>query len=94
MKPKKKILALLLAAVILTGGISALAAAGTSDNPLVATVSANGMVTPTGGYGTAVITVSSSSGAEATFTLSVVTALPETSAQDAASVETEVVPAE
>ena len=35
MKPKKKILALLLAAVILTGGISALAAAGTSDNPLV-----------------------------------------------------------
>ena len=52
------------------------------------------MVTPTGGYGTAVITVASSSGAEATFTLSVVTALPETSAQDAASVETEVVPAE
>ena len=36
----------------------------TSDNPLVATVSANGMVTPTGGYGTAVITVASSSGAE------------------------------
>ena len=35
MKPKKKILAILLAAVILTGGISALAAAGTSDNPLV-----------------------------------------------------------
>lgn len=35
MKPKKKILALLLAAVILTGKISALAAAGTSDNPLV-----------------------------------------------------------
>ena len=35
MKPKKKILALLLAAEILTGGISALAAAGTSDNPLV-----------------------------------------------------------
>lgn len=35
MKPKKKILALLLAAVILTGGISALAATGTSDNPLV-----------------------------------------------------------
>ena len=35
MKPKKKILALLLAAVILTGGISALAVAGTSDNPLV-----------------------------------------------------------
>lgn len=35
MKPKKKILALLLAAVILTGGFSALAAAGTSDNPLV-----------------------------------------------------------
>ena len=35
-----------------------------------------------------------SSGAEATFTLSVVTALPETSAQDAASVETEIVPAE
>ena len=66
----------------------------TSDNPLVATVSANGMVTPTGGYGTAVITVASSSGAEATFTLSVVTALPETSAQDAASVETEIVPAE
>ena len=60
----------------------------------MATVSANGMVTPTGGYGTAVITVASSSGAEATFTLSVVTALPETSAQDAASVETEVVPAE
>ena len=62
----------------------------TSDNPLVANVSRNGMVTPTGGYGTANITVTASSGAQATFALHVVTELPETSAKDAASVETSV----
>lgn len=46
-----------------------------SDNPLVATVSQNGLVTMTGGYGTAVITVEAKSGATATCTINVV--LPE-----------------
>lgn len=61
-----------------------------SDNPLVADVSRDGMVTPTGGYGTANITVTAASGAQASFALHVVTVLPETSAKEAASVETSV----
>ena len=48
----------------------------TSDNPQVAEVSQNGLVTMTGGYGTAVITASARSGASASFTVNVVTVLP------------------
>ncbi|MEE1200961.1 MAG: Ig-like domain-containing protein [Christensenellales bacterium] len=48
-----------------------------SDNRLVATVSAKGLVTMTGGYGTAVITASTASGIQASFTIHVVTELPE-----------------
>ena len=48
-----------------------------TNNDLVATVDASGLVTPTGGYGTAVISARASSGAEARFTLNVVTELPE-----------------
>ena len=48
----------------------------TSDNTQVATVSKNGLVTMTGGYGTAVISASAPSGAAATFTVNVVTVLP------------------
>ena len=44
----------------------------TTDNPLVANVSETGLVTMTGGYGTAVITVEAVSGAKATCTISVV----------------------
>ena len=44
----------------------------TSDNPLVATVSQNGLVTMTGGYGTAVITVEANNGVSATCTVNVV----------------------
>ena len=44
----------------------------TTDNPLVAKVSPTGLVTMTGGYGTAVITAQSASGATATCTVSVV----------------------
>lgn len=47
-----------------------------SDNSHVATVSSEGLVTLTGGYGTAVITASSANGAQATFTVHVVTQLP------------------
>ena len=50
----------------------------TSDNTQVATVSQNGLVSMSGGYGTAVITASAKSGASAQFTVNVVTALPET----------------
>lgn len=49
----------------------------TSDNELVATVNDDGLVSPTGGYGTAVITARAQSGAEARFTLNVVLQLPE-----------------
>ena len=49
----------------------------TSDNTQVASVSRDGLVTMTGGYGTAVITASSESGAKAAFTVNVVTALPQ-----------------
>ena len=48
-----------------------------TDNDLVATVDENGLVTLTGGYGTAVITARAVSGAEAHFTVSVVVKLPE-----------------
>jgi len=43
-----------------------------SDNPLVATVSQNGLVTMTGGYGTAIITVEAKGGVTATCTINVV----------------------
>jgi len=48
-----------------------------SDNTQVANVSRDGLVTMTGGYGTAVIRAYSKSGAQATFTVNVVTQLPE-----------------
>ena len=48
-----------------------------SDNEQVARVSKDGLVTLTGGYGTAVITVASASGAENTFTVHVVSELPK-----------------
>lgn len=48
-----------------------------SNNLQVANVSENGLVTLTGGYGSAVITVSSASGATASFSVHVVTQLPE-----------------
>lgn len=44
----------------------------TTDNPLVATVSDTGLVTMTGGYGTAVISVEASSGARAVCSVHVV----------------------
>ena len=47
-----------------------------SNNVQVATVSPEGLVTMTGGYGSAVITASAKSGASAEFTVHVVTALP------------------
>lgn len=48
----------------------------TTNNSMVANVSKDGLVTLTGGYGTAVITARAASGAEATFTVHVVTQLP------------------
>jgi len=48
-----------------------------SDNPQVATVSGDGLVSMTGGYGTAVIRAYNKSGAQAVFTVHVVTQLPE-----------------
>ena len=47
------------------------------DNDLVATVTQWGRVNLTGGYGTATVTVRASSGAQAKFTVNVVTELPE-----------------
>lgn len=47
-----------------------------SDNPLVAVVSETGLVSMTGGYGTAVITATAKSGAQDRFILNVVTSLP------------------
>lgn len=47
-----------------------------SNNTQVATVDQQGLVTMTGGYGTAVITASAQSGASATFTVNVVTQMP------------------
>ncbi len=49
----------------------------TADNDLVATVNSRGLVELVGGYGTATITVRSSSGAEDRFVVSVVSELPE-----------------
>lgn len=49
----------------------------TTDNDLVATVNHRGLVTLTGGYGTATITAAAASGAQDTFTVSVVAELPE-----------------
>lgn len=48
-----------------------------TSNDLVANVNADGLVTMTGGYGTAVITAKAASGAQAQFTVSLVTQLPE-----------------
>jgi len=62
----------------------------TTDNALVAQVSPKGLVTLTGGYGSATITATASSGAAASFTVHVVTELPEPQAEDAASVATDV----
>ena len=56
--------------------------AWSTNNDLVATVDANGLVTPTGGYGTAIITARAASGAEARFALNVVTQLPEEGGAD------------
>lgn len=50
-----------------------------SSNTQVAEVTKDGLVTLTGGYGTAVITVTAVSGAEDTFTVHVVSELPQTS---------------
>ena len=55
-----------------------------SNNAQVANVSEGGLVTLTGGYGSAVITASSASGAQASFAVHVVTRLPETAAEPAA----------
>ena len=49
----------------------------TTNNDQVATVDQNGLVTMTGGYGTAIITASAASGARAEFIVNVVTQLPE-----------------
>lgn len=54
----------------------------TSDNPLVATVSEKGLVTMTGGYGTAIITVTAENGAQATCAVHVVTQLPASAAAE------------
>lgn len=51
--------------------------AWTADNDLVATVNQRGRVTLVGGYGTATITATAASGAQDTFTVSVVSELPE-----------------
>lgn len=65
----------------------------TTNNTQVANVSEEGLVTMTGGYGTAVITVHAEGGAEARFTVNVVTELPrvetEPTAVEAAPIETE-----
>lgn len=49
----------------------------TSNNTQVANVTSEGLVSMTGGYGTAIITASAPSGAAATFTVNVVTELPK-----------------
>lgn len=48
-----------------------------TSNDLVANVSADGLVTMTGAYGTAIITARAASGAEAHFTVNIVTELPD-----------------
>lgn len=52
-----------------------------TSNDLVAKVDQNGLVTMTGGYGTAIITAKAASGAEARFTVSLVTQLPDPNAE-------------
>lgn len=64
----------------------------TSDNTQVATVDQNGLVTMTGGYGTAVITASAKSGASAQFIVNVVTVLPEPLVEWAEINEEEIIP--
>jgi len=64
----------------------------TSNNTQVATVSQNGLVSMTGGYGTAVITASAKSGAAAQFIVNVVTALPEPLVEWAETNGEEVIP--
>lgn len=54
-----------------------------SNNTQVANVSKDGLVSMTGGYGTAVITASAASGASADFIVNVVTKLPETQTETA-----------
>ncbi len=49
----------------------------TADNDLVASVNQRGLVTLVGGYGTATITATAESGAQDTFTVNVVSELPE-----------------
>jgi len=49
----------------------------TADNDLVATVNQRGLVTLVGGYGTATITATAESGAQDSFTVNVVSELPE-----------------
>lgn len=61
-----------------------------TDNPLVAGVTDDGLVTLTGGYGSANITVTAASGAQAAFTVHVVTELPQAQVSAAASVQTDV----
>lgn len=53
-----------------------------SNNEQVASVDANGCITMTRGYGTAVITATAKSGAQATYTVNVVTELPAKSEED------------
>ena len=55
----------------------------TTNNDQVATVTQDGLVTLTGGYGTAVITASAASGARAEFIVNVVTELPESEEEEA-----------
>ena len=65
-----------------------------TNNAQVAQVDENGLVTMTGAYGTAVITAQAQSGAEAHFTVNVVTQLPEADTSTEPSVEPEQTPAE
>ena len=55
----------------------------TTSNGMVAGVDENGLVTLTGGYGTAVITARAASGAEAKYTVNVVLELPDESEENA-----------
>jgi uncharacterized protein YjdB len=55
----------------------------TTSNDMVAGVDENGLVTLTGGYGTAVITARAASGAEAKYTVNVVLELPDESEENA-----------
>ena len=59
----------------------------TSNNTQVASVTPEGLVQLTGGYGSAVITASAGSGASASFTVNVVTQRPEREAEPTAAPE-------